>query len=78
MLSLTFYNLGSHARRPAWGLYEFVIAVNGDVVERGYVHNHERARGWRALVRQVMDRPEPMGKTSITWDDHDRISRDGP
>ena len=77
MLSLTLYNLGDHLYRPEWGRYEFVVAINGEVIERGHVANHERKLGWRALVRQVVDRPEPMGKTSITWDDDARISRDG-
>lgn len=77
MLSLTLYNLGSHPHRPEWGDYEFWIRVNGEVIERGFVDSHERKQGWRALVRQVVDRPEPMGKVSITWDDDARISRDG-
>ena len=78
MLSLTFYNLEHHPKGFMCGYYEFVVAVNGEVIERGHVANHARERGWRALVRQVVDRPEPIGKTSITWDDAERISRDGP
>ena len=75
MLTLTLYDLGDVYQPKC---HEFVVAVNGKVIEHGYVSNRERALGWRALVRQVVDRPEPMGKTSITWDDDARISRDGP
>ena len=78
MLSLTFFNVGNHPRRPEWGHYRFTVAINGTVIEHGAVPNHERALGWRALVRQVVDRPEPIGTTSITWDNDARISRDGP
>ena len=78
MLTLTLYNLGDHPQGSAWGRYEFVVTVNGEVIERGYVKDHPRWWGWRALVHQVVDRPEPMGTTSITWDDDARISRDGP
>ena len=78
MLSLTLCNTGDHPNSPWWGRYEFVVAVNGEVIERGYVSNHLRKLEWRALVSQVVDRPSPMGKTSITWADDARISRDGP
>ena len=53
MLGVYITNTGEHPRWPDFGDYEVVVSLNGNVLERLSVKDHDRRKGWRNLLRMI-------------------------
>lgn len=61
MLTITFRNDGTGDGRV--GNYDVVVRVNSLVIAERRIEGHDRAEGWRGLVRMLLDGDMEGGKT---------------
>lgn len=54
-LIVVLHNLGTHAKHPRFGNYEYQVRVNQDVIAEGRLLDHKRSAGWKKLVQQLLD-----------------------
>lgn len=53
MLTIRLRNTGKHPQFPTLCDYEYIVDVNGRIIESGTVNDHTRADGWRALLLKL-------------------------
>jgi hypothetical protein len=46
------------------GNYDWVVIVNGMVVEKGKIEGHHRPEGWRELIRRLINKGREIGNLS--------------
>lgn len=54
MLTITIINIGGDEIAD----YSYLVTANREIIAQGAIKNHNRADGWRALVRRLLEEGE--------------------